>query len=317
MPCRLNNFFTFAPMKSPILSKLSPFPLLISVIIVTLISFFLFTILGIVSVVLAYGIPIQEVLNQFSPAGGQNIGVLKVLQISQSVGIFIVPALTIGWLASENTFGYLGFQKNFDWTGFGLMILVLLASEPIVAYSGILNEGMNLPDFLAGVESWMAEMEEKAMELTETFLNVTTLGGLSVNLLMIALIPGIGEELFFRGLLQPLFHKWFKNTHVAVIFTAVLFSALHMQFYGFLPRMLLGIVFGYLFVWTKNMWYPILAHAIHNSIPVIGYYLYASDKSSIDVDEVGTGSNTWIWALVGLVLLIIFAKRLREQFLDK
>ena len=304
-------------MKSPILSRLRPFPLFISVIIVTLISFFLFTFLGIISVVLAYGIPLQDVLNQISPGGAENVGILKILQISQSIGIFIVPALAIGWLASESTFGYLGFKKNFDWTGFGLMILVLLASEPLVAYSGILNESMNLPDFLAGVESWMAEMEDRAMELTESFLNVTSLGGLSVNLLMIALIPGIGEELFFRGLLQPLFQKWFKNTHAGIIFTAVLFSALHMQFYGFLPRMLLGIVFGYLFVWTKNMWYPILAHAIHNSIPVVGYYLYASDKTSISVDEVGTGSNTWIWALGGFILLIIFVKRLRVHFLKE
>lgn len=304
-------------MKSPILSKLSPFPLLISVILVTLLSFFLFTILGIVTVVLTYGIPFENVLMPIGSGGAENIGILKILQIFQSIGIFIVPAITIAWLASENTFGYLGFKRNFDWTGFGLMIIVLLVSEPIVAYSGILNEGLNLPDFLAGVEDWMAVMEDKAMELTESFLNVTTLGGLSVNLLMIALIPGIGEELFFRGLLQPLFQKWFKNTLVAVIFTAVLFSALHMQFYGFLPRMLLGILFGYLFVWTKNMWYPILAHAIHNSIPVIGYYLYASDKSSIDMDEVGTGSSTWIWALGGLILLIIFAKYLREHFLKK
>jgi len=304
-------------MKSPILSKLRSLPLLISVIIVTLLSFFLFTILGIISVVLAYGIPMQDVLNQMNPDTADSIGVLKILQISQSIGIFIVPALTIGWLASENPFGYLGFKRDFDWTGFALMILVLLASEPMVAYSGILNEAMNLPEFLAGVESWMSDMEEKAMDLTETFLNVTSLGGLSVNLLMIALIPGIGEELFFRGLLQPLFQRWFKNTHVAVIFTAVLFSALHMQFYGFLPRMLLGIVFGYLFVWTKNMWYPILAHIIHNSIPVVAYYLYASDKTSISVDEVGTGSSTWIWALGGSILLLIFAKRLREYFLEK
>ncbi len=310
----MDIFFTFAPMKSPIFERLSPFAFLVAIVVVTLISFLIFTFLGIFLAVSIYDIELGDLLSSINPDSQSNIRVLKFLQIFQSIGIFIVPAFITAWLTSRNTYSFLGFRKEFQWYGFALMVLALVAAEPVVAWTGIVNEKLSLPDFLGGIESWMTSMEAKAMELTEAFLTVTNLGGLSVNLLMIAIIPGIGEELFFRGLLQPLFQKWFRNTFWAVVFTSVLFSALHMQFYGFLPRFLLGVLFGYFYVWTKNIWFPILAHTIHNAIPVVGYYLYSSDKTSTSFDEVASGGNTWIWAIAGFILLIIFTKLLRERF---
>jgi len=301
-------------MENRFFSRLSPYVQLILIALVTVVSFFLFTMISLIGAVALFGMSLQDVLSSMNPSNPDDIGLLKFMQITQSIGIFILPSLIIGWLATINPFNYLGLKNTISLKGFGLMLLVLLAIEPVVAYSGILNQNMSLPGFMAGLEEWMKGMETKAMELTDAFLNVKTIGGLGVNLIMVAVLPALGEELFFRGMLQKVLIKWFKNVHVAVIVTSILFSALHMQFYGFIPRFLLGMLFGYLYVWSGNLWYPVLAHLIHNTIPVIAYYLYASEMSATSVDEIGTGDNVWIWAIGASVLLIIFAKRFRERF---
>lgn len=301
-------------MKNRFFIGLSPFLQLILLALITVVSFFLFTLIGLAGAVVLYGIPLQDVLSSMNPSNPDNIGLLKFMQITQSFGIFILPSLIIGWLATTNPFNYLGFKNTCTWAGFGIMLLVLLTIEPVVAYSGILNQNMSLPGFMTGLEEWMKDMETRAMELTEAFLSVKTLSGLGVNLLMVAILPALGEELFFRGMLQRILTKWFKNAHVAVIVTSILFSALHMQFYGFIPRFILGMLFGYLYLWSGNLWYPILAHLVHNTIPVIAYYMYASEMSGTSVDDIGTGDNVWMWAIGGSILLIIFAKRFRERF---
>lgn len=301
-------------MKKPFFSALPKVSQLILLILITLVSFFVFALIGMLLASRLFHVPIAEQLQIIGMAGTKEVAIGKLLQIFQSIGIFIVPPLVIGWMASRKPFLFLGFKNRVSGTGFVLMLLVLLAAEPVVAFSGWLNQQMSLPDFLSGLENWMSAMEERAMELTESFLHVTTWTGLLVNLLMIAVIPGVGEELFFRGLLQQFFGKWFRNVPVAVIFTALLFSGLHMQFYGFLPRFLLGLLFGYLFVWSGNLWYPILAHILHNTLPVIGYYLQATGKTGLDLDEVGTGNSAWIWAIAGSVILVIFTRRFIAHF---
>ena len=301
-------------MENRFFGGLRPYMQLILLAVIALVSFFIFTLISLIGALIFFDIPLREAINSMDPSNPENIALLKFMQITQSIGIFIVPSLLVGWMATLNPFNFLGFKKDFDWTGFGIMIMILLAIEPLVAYSGIINQNMHFPDFLAGVENWMEDMEARAMDLTEAFLEVNTLSGLGINLLMVALLPAIGEELFFRGVIQRILSRWFKNPHMAIVVTSLFFSALHMQFYGFIPRFILGMLFGYLYFWSGNLWYPVLAHLIHNTIPVVAYYLYAADMSATPVDDIGTGDKVWIWAIVGSVLLIIFTKRFKDRF---
>src|SRR5690606_2422366 len=116
---------------------------------------------------------------------------------------------------------------------------------------------------------WMKVQELQMEKITEKILQVTSFSGLLLNLLVIAIIPAIGEELLFRGCLQPVFHRWTKNIHIAIWITAIIFSAIHVQFYGFIPRMLMGAVFGYMLYWGRSIWLPIIAHFINNATAVI------------------------------------------------
>lgn len=301
-------------MNRPFFAGMHPVLQLLLLVLTTLVSYFVFAIIGMLIVVGFYDISLAQLVEAIGSTGVSDIAVLKILQITQSIGIFIVPAFLIAWTASKTPARFLGFRSVIEPRALGMMLLLLIAIQPVVIYTGVLNQNMLLPDFLSGVESWMKDMEELAMELTESFLTVTHISGLLVNLLMIAILPALGEELFFRGLLQNLFSKWFRNVHVAVVLTAILFSALHMQFYGFLPRFLLGLLFGYLLVWSGNIWYPILAHLLHNSVPVVLYYLYAKDLTGTNFDEVGNGSSAGWWALAGVIFLIVFSLQFKKLF---
>ena len=143
---------------------------------------------------------------------------------------------------------------------------------------------MSLPESFAGLEAKLRLMEETAGTATFAFLDVSTIGGLLVNLFIIAVLPAIGEEFFFRGILQRLFKDWTKNIHISIFITAFLFSAVHMQFFTFLPRFLLGLLFGYLLFWSKNIWLPVFAHFVNNAIAVLVYY-FIEDTGKVEHTE--------------------------------
>ena len=150
---------------------------------------------------------------------------------------------------------------------------------------------MKLPALLSGLEDWMRTMEEAAKVLTEKFMKVEAIPGLLFNVFMIAVLPTIGEELLFRGVIQRIFTNMTKNYHWGIWIAAFIFSAFHMQFYGFLPRLLLGAMFGYLLVWTGTIWVPILAHFVNNTMGVVGYYLIDKGIISKDIEQWGTGNE--------------------------
>jgi uncharacterized protein len=166
----------------------------------------------------------------------------------------------------------------------------------------MLNQELQLPVFLAGIEDWMKRTEEQAAELTMAFLTVNTFPGYLVNVLMVALIPAFGEEFFFRGVLQKVFYRWFRNPHFAILFVAIIFSAFHMQFYGFLVRLALGVIFGYLFYWSGNIWYPVLAHFVNNFMPVSLTYFFRDQFDPAELEQVGTGPESLWWAIPGFLI---------------
>jgi membrane protease YdiL (CAAX protease family) len=145
----------------------------------------------------------------------------------------------------------------------------LLALLPIVGVVNEWNQAISLPDFLAPLEAWMREAEDMATQLQERFLSGTSYWDLFVNIVVMAVTPAFCEELLFRGVIQNQLEKWFKNAHVAVWVAAIIFSAIHFQFYGFFPRMILGAALGYLLVYGKSLWLPIVVHCVNNSLAVI------------------------------------------------
>ncbi|MBO3699357.1 CPBP family intramembrane glutamic endopeptidase [Roseivirga sp. E12] len=171
------------------------------------------------------------------------------------------------------------------------------------------NANIEFPEFLSGFEEWARNLEEQLAETTEKFTTFNNFTQFLFGFLVIAILPGIGEELLFRGVLQNSLHKLTKNAHVAIWVSAFIFAAIHLQFYGLVPRMLLGAVFGYLYVWSGNIWYPIISHIANNGIAVIMSYTI----SDVNLDE--TEAVPVAYQIIGVVVFIAFMFLFRNYYL--
>jgi hypothetical protein len=238
----------------------------------------------------------------------ESIRLLKYFQVVQSIGLFIVPPVVLAWLFHGQIAEYLLLNKKSTSTSIFLVAILVVFSLPLTNFIGEWNTRMEFPEFLAGLERWMKNAEENAAELTEAFLKVETTGGLLFNLFMIAFLPAIGEELLFRGVIQRIFTNWTRSHHWGIWISAILFSALHIQFYGFVPRMLLGVLFGYLLIWSGSMWLPILAHFFNNGFAVVAMYLIDNNILNAGVEEIGATSGSQYVAILSLasVFLLMF-----------
>jgi membrane protease YdiL (CAAX protease family) len=241
-----------------------------------------------------------------------NIYLLKYFQVVQSIALFIIPPFLLAPLFGQKSSDYLKIKKTPAILLIIIASLLVLSAIPFINWVEEFNSKMKLPEFMKGIENWMKASEENAAQISESFLKVSSIGGLLFNLFMMAVLPALGEEFIFRGVFQRIFTDWFKNYHLGIIVAAIFFSAFHMQFYGFLPRMLLGIMFGYLLIWSGSMWVPIIAHFMNNSAGVIYYFFYYKGISTNNLDKIGSQNNGYIYALVSLVcvglLLYLFYK---------
>ncbi len=185
----------------------------------------------------------------------------------------------------------------------GLIVLMTLGG---MLFNGLLvywNAQLELPEVMAGMESWMKEMETQLMELTKFLTDFQNVPELLTGILVIGVFAGVGEELFFRGLIQPKMQGYFKSPHWGIWITAIIFSAIHVQFYGFLPRVFLGALFGYMYHYSGSLHYPILAHIFNNSLTVVVVYL--SNQGYFDFDLESTDSVSYPAAIVGFLVLIL------------
>ena len=230
---------------------------------------------------------------------------LKLMQlISTGIGMFLVPSLLVAWLFSKKPAEYLNLHR-LNPSHVPLVIVVMFVAVPAINLMLVWNQQLQLPPGLSGLEAWMKESEDSAMQITEALLNMHSTGDMLYNLLIIALLPALGEELLFRGILQRLFGELFRNMHWAIIVTSVIFSAIHMQFYGFLPRMMLGILFGYLLYWTSSLWVPMLAHFINNGAAVFIAWIASKNDLPFDQDTIGTLEGEWILVAITITILTV------------
>lgn len=194
---------------------------------------------------------------------------LKVLQVIVSIGAMVIPAWFFPKAFEQDSNQFLQFSTKPNKLFWLLAPLMILVNIPLISWLVELNAGFRLPEWLASLEAQLKASEELAGRMTNAFLSGTTTLDLLVNLFVVALVPAIAEELLFRGALQRFIKFCFGNTHAAVLSAAIIFSAFHGQIYGFLPRMVLGMLLGYLFAYSGSLWPAVLAHFINNTISVL------------------------------------------------
>lgn len=251
--------------------------ILVSLVIILGVGFVLLVIL-LIPGFLFFGADISLFTTPSSAVSANDLNFLRYMVIVQDLAIFIVPAAIILFLMKPATNVAIPELRAPHLMEILMVIMLAFFLFPITNFTGQLNSEMHLPDWMSGLEKWMIEKENQADGLIDLLISSDTFRVLLLNILMIAVLPAIGEELIFRGVFQKIFCRLFRSGHVAVWFTAIIFSAVHFQFLGFIPRFILGLAFGYLYLWSGTLWLSIIAHFVNNAVPVVGTYIHAFDN---------------------------------------
>lgn len=266
------------------------------------------------ALLLIFGLVFSSVLGVFVlMINGGTITDLKNLQIiqtlSQVVG-FLIPAVVYVMLVYKKPFNYLGFNKIPTWS-----LLGIVAMFTIIPFLGMVNDwndGIVFPESMRAIEEQLRSTQQKSEEIIQTFISQ---GSLFSSLLIIAALAAVSEELLFRSVIQKALIKIFKNAHVAIIVTAFVFSAFHMDFFGFFPRFILGIMLGYMFWMSGSIIPSMLMHFVNNATIVMLYYLNTRGFSDIDAEHFGSTNNVLviILSLITTVAIFISCNRFKNK----
>jgi membrane protease YdiL (CAAX protease family) len=251
-----------------------------------------------------FGMGTDEVFHSLAdPVHAQRDMLLSLACLSRIFRFLVVPAVYL-LLTNKQNLSFLWSRDRVRFTRVLLVIALFLAVIPCVSILIELNHNLKLPAWLSGVETYFTEHEIRARQIMASVLAFQGLQGLMVTIIVVAIIPGIVEEIFFRGIIQTQLYSVFRNPRYAVLLSAALFSFFHFQFYGFIPRMVLGVLLGYLFLWSKNIWYPIVAHTINNLVGVLAAYFIGSEIFEPTADSVLT--KLLLLPSIGLSVFIIW-----------
>ena len=242
---------------------------------------------------------------------------LRDMQFLSQIGGFVFPALLVAYLNSENYKDYLYLNTPFKGSIVFWAMLSMILVQPFLNLITQWNQQMVLPDFMKSVEDYIKSMEDNATKLTEAMLQTKNIPTIIFNILIVAVFAAIGEEFLFRGALQRIFGQMIRNKHIVIWSVAFIFSFIHFQFYGFVPRLLLGAYFGYLLDFSKNLWIPILAHFTNNFLGVMLYTIYQDDSKQMEaMDNLGNGSTLWLSALSLILFIFAFRQIWRQRTVE-
>ena len=255
------------------------------------------------------GINLMQDPGKFDPNNPNAILQIRGLLLLQFLSLFLIPTLLFAYFSDPKPLQYLGFRQphsNIYWI---LGVILMFTALPAVEYLGVLNQKISFGNDAA---KWMKNMEEEAGKQIQFMLNRHTISELILNLVFISLFAAVGEELFFRGVLQRLFIRAFKDPWAGIVLTAVIFSAFHLQFYGFFPRLFLGIILGAIYWYSGSLWTAILAHFCYDGFIIVLVYLNPkmienTNQPMIDSTAIG------LYALIGTAISFFLIWQLKKQ----
>jgi membrane protease YdiL (CAAX protease family) len=240
----------------------------------------------------------------------ETITSIRFMQTLQFFGLFVVPVFLFAYFSDPSPHQYLGLKQPNRTLFWIIGILLMIIAIPLVEYTGILNH--KIP-FDANTQQWIKSKEEEANKMIRFMLSERTPKQLFLNLIFIALTAGIGEELFFRGILQRLFIRMFNSPWVGIILTAILFSAIHMQFMGFIPRVIMGILLGAIYWYSGSLWVAIFAHFFYDAILIVIAYFNPQilNSNAADASIINTSSLA-VLALISAILVALLLWQMKK-----
>lgn len=236
---------------------------------------------------------------------------LRGMLLVQFLFLWTVPTLLFSVLADPKApMKFLGLHKPGNYIYWLLGILVMLVGYPFVEYTGYINQKMILS---SGGETWMRELEEQALRQLQILFQERTTEGWLKNLLFIAVFAGVGEELFFRGVIQRLLIRSTRNPWVGILLTAIIFSGFHMQFYGFLPRLFLGALLGAIYWYSGSLWVAILVHFLYDAVGVTLIHFNPQMLQNANETIIKGEWQLLLSAMVSLALTFVILQQMQKR----
>ncbi len=287
-------------MQHPIIKKTTKLERIFLLIALIIIGLILGTVIGLAYVFI-------------TKSDSNDLNALRFMQISSQLFTFVFPPIAYAFLVKDKPVNALGLKKSkILWVFIGVaMIFAIMPFNSILAEW---NANLTLPDSMSKIEQLMKQMQEAATEMIEKFVSVDTIGGLILNLFMIAGLAALGEELLFRSIIQTSLIKICKNAHLGILIASAIFSFIHFEFYGFVPRLILGMLLGYMFYFSGSIWIPMLMHFLNNGTVVLIYFLNNKGITNIDVDTFGqTSIPILIISIVVMIVLFLFSIKYSDK----
>jgi membrane protease YdiL (CAAX protease family) len=261
---------------------------------------------------------VTVLLNQLitAPAGVPNGWyALMVLQGTVHFFSYLLPSVIYWVYIERRNFSQFSQHKVTSARVWVLVFLLVLIFIPLNSKFIEWNAGMELPDAFSGLEMWMREKEDQLSVMTAFLTNYNSFIQLVIALFVVTLLPALGEEVLFRGVIQTKLMQQMTSPHAAIWISAAIFSAIHFQFYGFLPRMMLGALFGYLYYWTGNFWVAVLAHFVNNGFVLVMMYLHNIHLIKMNIEE--TKSMPLVLVISSLIFTVAILRFIRQESLRK
>lgn len=263
---------------------------------------------------LVYEVPLNQ-LGQYNEAQS-GLQIARSLQLFGQFGLFIFPPLFYSLLVDRSPLSFLGYKPVRSIFIGALSLFVMFSILPTINFLSEINQAIDLPDWLDSFENWMTVKEEQAAMMSKKFLEVSTVSGLLINLFMIAIVPAFGEEMVFRSVLQPMLIRGTRNVHLGILLTATLFGLMHFQFFGLFPRIVLGLVLGYFYLWSGSIWVPILMHLVNNGTAVLVFWLNYNQYIGTEMESFGASDNSFIVISSILITCSVIYLSFRNRILD-
>ena len=241
----------------------------------------------------------------------QYMNAIKWLQLIYSIGAFGLSAVLVAGLKRPNPLDYLQAKKNINLEMLFYGIVLMTICTPLISTTYYYNQLLHF----GSLDKFFRNMELEEADLTKAFLNVHNWKGLLFNVFIIGLVAAVVEEFLFRGVLQNMLNENFKNIHVSIFITAALFSAIHMQFLGFIPRMLMGVVLGYMYAYSGNIYTNIVAHFFNNASQVVMSYFFYNKMTDIDMDKID--APNWVATIGSAILLVALMVWMKKRSVEK
>jgi membrane protease YdiL (CAAX protease family) len=264
--------------------------------------FFIGSLIGMGIVAALFGSKTLMALGTLTVTTPHFVSALWILQVvSTTIPILVAPVI-FSLLLTNEPIDYIKPSFRFPWLLLVVIFALMFLSNPLIEFLSNINQKMVLPQWL----KWMRESEDSSQKAMEALLKMDNIWDMIMDVLLVGLLTAIAEEFMFRGVIQTIFVRWTKNTHAAVWITAILFSAFHMEFFGFLPRLLLGVFFGYFVAWSGSVWTGVWAHFINNGTIVIVIYLFQKKIITGDPNNQHLFNNTWYVLSFAIVVFLLF-----------